>query len=160
MTRIFFLILSISIITGCTNSDEIYINPDLKNKLDVIIDSYQKSVSDEENNYHNPEVYEVYFSELENECFVTINTNYFYKTDLNGYMFIKNKLVTFNNVDSKCNQNWIKINKSESTQNLTEYLTENEAFDNYSPAYWTFKIENGNLIQDAQGKLKIDFINR
>lgn len=157
MKKIFYLILSIFILTGCSNSDNIYVNSDLKNKIDLIIDSYQNFVSDKENNVHDPEVYEVYFSQIENECFITINTNYFYKTDLNGFMFIKNKLVTFNNVDSECNKNWIKINRTESTQKLTEYQTENEAFDNYSPAFWTFKIENGNLILDTQGKLKIDF---
>ena len=157
MKRIFYLILSISVLSGCSNSDKIYVDPDLKDKIDLIIDSYQKYVSESVNNHHDPEVYEVHFSKLGNECFVEINTNYFYKTDLNGFMFIKNKLVTFNNVDSECNKGLIKINGTESTQRLTEYQNENNAFDDYSPAFWTFKIKNGKLIQDTQGRFKIDF---
>lgn len=157
MRKLFYLIFSISILIGCSSSDKIYINSDLQNKIELIIGSYQKFVSDNENNSHDPEVYEVYFRQIENECFISINTNYFYKTDLNGFLFIEDKLVTFNNVDSECNKNWVKINGTQSTKRLTEYKTENEAFDNYSPAYWTFKIENGNLISDAQGKFKIDF---
>src|SRR5690606_30413408 len=101
MKRIFHLFLSIFILTGCSNSDKIYINSDLKDKIDLIIDSYQKYVSESEINHHDPEVYEVYFRKLGNECFIEIYTNYFYKTDLNGFMFVafpKNRTVNNSNL--------------------------------------------------------------
>ena len=142
---------------NCSNNENIYLNPDLKNKINLIIDSYQSFISEKNNNSFDPPIYEITFREIKGQCYLEINTNYFYRTDLNGSMFIKNKLVTFNNVNNNCNQNLIKINDKKSTQDLTEFQNENDAFDNYSPGYWIFKIENGNLIQDAQGKLKIDF---
>ncbi len=160
MLNLLLLIICLAICSNCSSQEKIYLKPDLKLKINLIIDSYQKFVSDKNSNSFDPPIYEITFRELEGECYLEINTNHFYRTELNGFMFIKNKLVTFNNVNSRCNQNLIKINKSESAQNLTDYQTENAAFDNYSPAYWTFKIKDGNLIQDAQGKLKIDFTKK
>ncbi len=157
MKRIFISVLMIMFLTCCSNSEKIYLNPDLENKINLTIASYQKFISDKEINSFDPPIYEITFSEFENECFLTINTNYFYKTDLNGFMFIQNKLVTFNNINSSCNQNLITIKEKALIQNLREFHDEKDAFDNYSPAFWTFKIENGNLIQDTQGKFKIDF---
>ena len=151
------LIMFFTFFFNCSDNKKIYIEPDLKNKMDLIIDSYQDYISDKDNNSFDPPIYEITFREIQGQCYLEINTNYFYRTDLNGFMFIKNKLVTFNNVSNDCNQNLIKINKRKSTEDLTRFQNENDAFDNYSPAYWIFKIKNGDLIPDAQGKLKIEF---
>ncbi|MCG2420582.1 hypothetical protein K8089_16295, partial [Aequorivita sp. F47161] len=146
-------LILISFLFGCSEKEEIYINPDLKKKIGLIVQSYNSA----DNNYYKPDIYEVHFTEIENECYVAINTNIFYRTNLDGHVFLKDKLITFNNTKSECNNGLVKIKTSNKKDNLTDFPNENQSFDNYSPAYWYFKITDKGLKPDKQGKFKIDF---
>ena len=154
--KIFTFCLLAIILASCED-DEIEVRHDLENKIDLIIKSYQDFVSNEKSNIFDPPIYEVKFYEAQGECFVSINTNYFYQSNLDGYEFKNNKLVTFNNTNSVCNKGLVKIKESGKVEKLRNFKNEKEAFDNYSPGYWLFKIEDDRLISVGQGKLKIDF---
>jgi hypothetical protein len=157
MKKTFALICCFSVILGCANQDEVKMDDRLEEKIELIIDSYQEEVSDSSKNLFDPPIYEVSFSERGDECFLTINTNYFYRTDLDGFTFLKNKLVAFYNVDSRCNQNLIEISTKQDDKVLDDFQDEEEAFDNYSPAWWEFKWQEDKLLLTDQGKHKINF---
>ena len=153
MRKIILNLILISFLFGCSEKEEIYINPDLKKKIGLIVQSYNSA----DNNYYKPDIYEVHFTEIENECYVAINTTIFYRTNLDGYIFLNEKLITFNNTKSKCNKGLVKINMPIEKDILTDFKNENQSFDNYSPAYWYFKITEKGLEPDIQGKFKIKF---
>ena len=57
----------IMFLTCCSNSEKIYLNPDLENKINLTIASYQKFISDKEINSFDPPIYEITFSKHNNE---------------------------------------------------------------------------------------------
>ena len=147
-------------IIGCKNvQDEVVIVPDLQDKIARIIEEYSVYVDNKQQigEYYDPPVYEIIFNDYDGECYLIIGTNTHYKSDLNGYTFIDGKLVTINNADSECNDGWVMVNKLVNDSELSGYKNDKSPLDNYNPAYWVFKIENGRLLQDTQGRLKIDF---
>ncbi|MBZ9730553.1 hypothetical protein LB467_12735 [Salegentibacter sp. JZCK2] len=157
MKKTFALICCFSVILGCANPDEVKMDDRLEEKIQLIIDSYQEEVSDSSKNLFDPPIYEVSFSERGGQCFLTVNTSYFYRTDLDGFTFIKNKLVAFYNVDSRCNENLIEISTKKDDKVLDDFQNEEEAFDNYSPAWWEFKLQEDKLLVTNQGKHEINF---
>lgn len=154
--KFFPLFLVFLTLISCENN-KIEVRDDLENKINLIIKSYQDFVTNEKSNSFDPPIYEVKFYESQGECFVSINTNYFYQSNLNGYEFKNNKLVTFNSTNSLCNKGLVKIKESGKVEKLKNFINEKEAFDNYSPGYWIFKIKDDRLISVEQGKLKINF---
>ncbi len=150
-------LLSSLLLIGCSGSDSVKLDNRLEEKILLIIESYQKEVADKDSNSFDPPIYEVHFMEREDQCFVMINTNYFYRPDLDGYEFLNNKLVTFYNVVSKCNEDLVKIADEGQEGNLEDYKSEEEAFDNYSPAWWEFQLRDNKLVATKQGRHKINF---
>lgn len=149
-------LLLLFLFLGCKDEETIIVNPILKDIITQAINSYSHYVSENKTVYE-PEVYEVTFEKLNNICYITINSNYFYRSNLNGYIFINNSLVTFNNLSSECNTNWVKSARTINFDELIGFKDESKSFDDYSPAYWTFKVEGNRLIQDNQGRFKINF---
>ncbi len=157
--RLYFIIFIVAFF-GCeSKNDKIYIEPDLKNKISQAIDEYSEYVKEKQKDseFSNPSIYEVSFNNYVGDCYVTINTNIHYKSNLDGFVFLKGKLLAFNNVESSCNKDLIILNEPSTMSDLEGYKSDKNSYDNYSPAYWVFKIENGNLVQDSQGKFKISF---
>ena len=157
MKKTLALFFCFSLTLGCTNSDQVKIDNRLEEKIQLIIDSYQEDVSDSSKNLLDPAIYEVSFSERDGQCFLTINTNYFYRSDLDGFKFINNKLVAFYNVNSRCNGKLITISSNRDVGILDDYQNEEEALDNYSPAWWEFQLLEDKIVATYQGKHKIQF---
>lgn len=157
MKKTFTLIFCFSIMLGCANSDQVRMDDRLEERIQLIIGSYQEEVSDSNINLFDPPIYEVSFLERGGQCFITVNTNYFYRTDLDGFTNLQDKLVVFYNVDSSCNQNLIEIPTKMDDKVLGDYQNENEASDHYSPAWWEFKLHEDKLLVTDQGKHKIKF---
>jgi hypothetical protein len=88
MKKTLVLIFCFSLILGCANSSQVKIDTRLEEKIQLIIDSYQEEVSDSSKNLFDPPIYEVSFSERDGKCFLTVNTNYFYRSELDGFKFI------------------------------------------------------------------------
>jgi len=157
MKKTLALIFCFSLTLGCTNSDQVKIDTHLEEKIQLIIDSYQEEVSDSSKNLFDPPIYEVSFSERDGQCFLTVNTNYFYRSELDGFKFINNKLVAFYNVNSRCNGDLITISDNKDVWILEDYTNQEEALDNYSPAWWEFELQGDKILVTDQGKHKIQF---
>lgn len=157
MNKTLVLISCVFLILGCANSDYVKIDNRLEEKIRLIINFYQEEVSESSNNIFDPPIYEVSFTEREGKCFLIVNTNYFYRSEFDGFKFLNNKLVAFYNVNSRCNGKLIRISNSKDVKILDDYQNEEEALDNYSPAWWEFEIQEDKIIVTNQGKHKIQF---
>ncbi|MEX0290063.1 MAG: hypothetical protein AB3N14_13215 [Flavobacteriaceae bacterium] len=160
--RIFKLSILIWIllsVNGCKNEETVFVHPELKKRLVKSIVEYSNFVVEKrkEGEFYDPPIYELTFKEYSNECYVVISTNNHYKSNLDGYFFSDGKLVTFNELNLNCNEDYVKVNSEINPSDLENFKSDQEAYDNYSPAYWVFKIEDGNFIDDTQGRLKISF---
>lgn len=153
------LLISTFFFIGCTQTktEKNDISDNLKSRLNLIIQEYE-NFSSNNDRYLNPSVYEVYIEEINNDCFVTIATSYFYKNNIMAAEIIDDNLVAFYNLESKCNT-LINVRKEIDSAILKDYTNQDNAFDNYSPAIWSFKIEGDSLILVSQNKFKIKFEN-
>jgi|AZID01.1.fsa_nt_gi hypothetical protein len=142
---------------GCTSDKVLMIDEQLNTNIEKIIIEYDRYLKEEDNLSFDPPLYEVTFKEYEGICHVIVNTNNIYHSKLDGYIFFNNKLVTFNNTSSRCNNNWVRVKEKVDLERLTKYQDENAPADIYDPAFWEFRIEGDSLVASRQNRLKIDF---
>ncbi|MDA7797610.1 hypothetical protein N9H57_01470 [Flavobacteriaceae bacterium] len=154
---ILFLIVSLF---SCKNKEgrNLIVDKQLMDKISIIVSEYS-SFYQKNKPLSNIDIYEVYFHKIQDDCFVSINTNIFYKSTLSGFIMINENLITFNSTDNEC-EIFIHKSRGRKKEVPTGFSNESEPIDNYNPAWWTFKIEGDSLVFHSQGRFKIDFENR
>lgn len=142
---------------GCDESkkESLVLSKDLENALHLIVEKYE-DYSANNDKYLNPSVYEVHFEEINDTCFLTIATNYFYRDDLNAVDTINGNLIAYYNLKNKCNT-LISGQSELDSLKLKSFLREKDAFDNYSPSIWRFQILNDSLVPVYQNRLPLIF---
>lgn len=155
--RILIALLTICLITSCDSNNDIEVDDVLRSKLKKIITSYEQYASDNSNRKFNPPIYEVTFKKYDGNCYLIVNSNNIYNPDLDGFIFLNDKLVTFNNTSSHCNLGFVKLKTKIDISKLSSYSNDVDNSDIYDPAFWEFEISENNLIIRRQNRLKIDF---
>lgn len=155
--KIFFRLPILFLFLSCNKSknDTLALSDDLTRAMNIIIEEYESFSSNDEK-YLNPSIYEVHFEEIEDTCFLTIATNYFYRDDMDAFDTTDNNLIAYYNLKSKCNTLVSGKPKLDSLI-LKRFLNENDAFDNYSPAVWRFQIKENILVPVYQNRLQLNF---
>lgn len=154
--RTLIALVTIYIIASCNSNNDIVVDDVLKSKLKKIITSYDQYASDN-NSKFNPSIYEVTFKEYDGNCYLIVNSNNIYNPNLDGFIFLNDKLVTFNNTSSECNLGFVKLRTKIDISKLSSYSNDVDNSDIYDPAFWEFEIVENNLIIRKQNALKIDF---
>ncbi len=157
--RVLIALLTICLLnTSCaTNDDNIEVGNILKSRLEKIITYYEEYVNDGSNKKYNPPIYEVTFKEYDGNCYLIVNSNNIYNPDLEGFIFINDKLVTFNNTSSHCNSGFVKLKTKIDRSKLSNYSSDVDNSDIYDPVFWEFEVNENNLVIKRQNSLKIDF---
>ena len=155
------LVFSILAITGCQqiNQDkieraeleEVILNSTIIKYLNEMITT-KDSLENSSSIYSHHNSYWIFFHEYTEKCYVTLmaNFSYYHKDDIDGFLKYRNKVITFYDSKSLCNQGIVNIKKLKTNKEEIEFL------DNYDdvlvpphePTNIDFEItESGKLIK-------------
>src|SRR5690606_32859960 len=106
MYKFLYIILILSL-TSCINKNEkenVLVKPELINKINVIVSEFESFIKSKDGSIYNPDIYEVRFIDYHDECMIYINSNIFYYSNLDGYLFLDENLIAFYNLNMNCNK--------------------------------------------------------
>lgn len=92
----------------------------------------------------------VYFSETNNDCFVSVITSHFYDSEqLKGSIVLNGKMIAFYNPESSCNNNLVFSNKlnKEVRGNFPDEHSDIASNTSYDPHGKVFRIHNKDSLE-------------